>query len=86
MRNKSTLKIAEEQFLLRVLAINGLGWSSYRMDRELTVQIEQVIATLRKHVFASFQYITLKLGKLTDSKTLFLAMLMDFRQLVHVKS
>ena len=51
------------------------------MDRELTVQIEQVIATLRKHVFASFQYITLKLGKLTDSKTLFLVMLMVFCKL-----
>ena len=42
------LKIAEEQFLLRGLAINGRGWGSYRMDRELTVHMEEVIATLRK--------------------------------------
>ena len=86
MRNKSTLKIAEEQFLSRVLAINGQGWGCYRMDRELSVHMGAVIATLRKNVFVSFQYITLKLGKLTDSKTLFLAILMDFRQLLHVKS
>ena len=37
MKNKSTLKIAEEQFLLRVLAINGRGWGSYRIDRKLSV-------------------------------------------------
>ena len=49
------LQIAEEQFLLRGLAINGRGWGSYRMDRELTVHMEEVIATLRKNMFVSFQ-------------------------------
>ena len=63
MRNKSTLKIAEERFLLRGLAINGRGWGSYRMDRELSVHMEEVIATLRKNMFVIFQKITLKLGK-----------------------
>ena len=45
----------KQQFLLRGLAINGRGSGSYRMDRELTVHMEEVIATLRKNMFVSFQ-------------------------------
>ena len=40
---------------MRVLAINGRGWGSYRMDRALSVHMEEVIATLRKNMFVSFQ-------------------------------
>ena len=46
----------------------------------------QNFTTLRSHIFVSFQQIKVYPGNFINLKVLFLVMLMDYLQLVHVKS